>query len=205
LLLIIALLGDLRTAMRGRQAERERLAALNRPEALRLGVSDRRYEDPQGRFALTLPEPWLRLDGKQAEPYAVIFQGPKDIEIRVLVTDLPHDRFDLLLAQIRGRELELDLQMNIRTVDFLGRPAVERYSRLPRSGVYALDFLVGHTAHHVLVSIPLPDFDGLLPVAKEILQTYEAPAGRRWTPPPDSGEEAPPTEDGKTKAISPSP
>ncbi len=181
-LLIVALLADLRGAMRRRQAELARLTALERPEALALGVADERYEDPAGRFALTLPAPWVRLSGEQADPYTAIFRGPRNIEISVVVSELPHDRFDLLLAQIRGRDEQLEIRTNLRTVEFLGLPAAERQSRLPRSSVYALDFMVGRTAHHILVSIPHEEYARLLPMVREFLQTYEAPAGRRWSP-----------------------
>ncbi len=190
LLLILALLADLRNAMKRRQAELSQLKALERPEALLLGIADRRYESPGGRFAITLPEPWIRWDGKRADPYTAVFRGPQNIEISVVVSELPHDRFDLLLAQIRGREQQLEVQMNIRTIEFQGRPAIERRSRLPRNSVYALDFMVGNIAHHIIVSIPREDFDRFLSPVLDILQTYEAPAGRRWTRAPEVGAPA---------------
>ena len=179
-LLVGALLLDLRGAMRKRQEELRRLAALEQPEALMPGLDDTRYVDAQGRFAITLPTPWLRLSGIAADPYTAVFRGPRRIEISVVVTPLNHDRFDLLLAQIRAKMETLDLRFSrLNTVTFQGRPAVEREAILPRSRVYALDFLEGPVGHHILVSIPHEEYERLLPIVKEMLQTYEAPAGPR--------------------------
>jgi len=182
-LFVGALLLDLRGAMRKRQGELRRLAALERPEALMPGVDDTRYVDPEGRFAITLPTPWVRISGVAADPYTAVFRGPRRIDISVVVTPLNHDRFDLLLAQIRHKMDSLDLKSaQLTTIKFQGRPAVERQAVLPRSRVYTLDFLEGHVGHHIVVSMPHEDYDRLLPVVKEILETYEAPAGRRGGP-----------------------
>lgn len=181
--------------MRRTSLERERIEALERPESLMLGLSDQRYVDPEGRFALTLPAAWLVREGAAADPYTVGFRGPRDIDIAILVSDLPHDRFDLLLGQIRGKEQQLDIRMNIREIEFQGRRAAERQSRLNFSSLYMLDFMDGHRAYHLVASIPREHYENLLPVVKEVIATLEVPAGRRWPAPPGGGA---PQEDQST-------
>ena len=183
LLLVAALIADLSGAVRRGNPERARIEALESPEAYVLGLSDQRYVDPQGRFALTMPAAWIPRDGDAADPYTAGFRGPSDIDISILVSDLPHDRFDLLMAQIRGQEERLDVNMNIRRIEFQGRPAVERHSRLTRVSLYLLDFMDGRRAYHMVANMPREDYEKLLPVVKEVLETLEAPAGRRWPPP----------------------
>lgn len=176
LLLVAALLLDVRRALRRGAAERARLAALERPEAMMLGIADRRYEDPLGRFALTTPAPWLVSGPAPDGEHAAIFFGPKNLELRVVVNELPHDRFDLLLATIRGQREKLDIEMNIRRIEFQGRPAVERRVRLHRVRLFMIDFLEGRVAHHLQVSAPHEVFETVLPIALEVLETYVAPA-----------------------------
>ncbi len=180
LLAVLALSLDLRGALRRGAAERERLAALERPEAMMLGIADRRYEDPLGRFALTTPAAWLAEGPAPDGAHAAIFHGPKNLELRVVVHELPHDRFDLLMATIRGQQERFEIGMNIRRIEFQGRPAAERRVRLNRARLYMLDFLDGRTAHHLQVGAPHEQFEAALPIALEVLQTYEAPAGRRF-------------------------
>lgn len=192
--------------MRRAGLERARIEALERPESLVLGISDQRYVDPDGRFALTLPAAWLVRTGAAADPYSVGFRGPRDIDIAILVSDLPHDRFDLLLGQIRGKEQQLDIRMNIREIEFQGRRAAERQSRLNFSSLYMLDFMDGHRAYHLVASIPRDQYENLLPAVKEVIATLEAPAGRRWPPPnaptseePGASQEGQNTEDSATQ------
>ena len=195
LLLVAALIVDLSGAVRRGNPERARIEALESPEAYVLGLSDQRYVDPEGRFALTMPAAWIPRDGDAADPYTAGFRGPGDIDISILVSDLPHDRFDLLMAQIRGQEQHLDVKMNIRQIEFQGRPAVERHSRLTRVSLYLLDFMDGHRAYHVVANMPREDYEKLLPVVKEVLDTLEAPAGRRWPPSAAPAAPDPPAAD----------
>ncbi len=191
LLLVAALLVDLTRAMRRGNPDRARIEVLESPESYVLGIADQRYVDPQGRFALTMPAAWIPRDGDAADPYTAAFRGPADIDIAVLVSDLPHDRFDLLMAQIRGQEDRLDIGMNIRRIEFQGRPTVERHSRLIRVSLYMLDFMDGHRAYHIVATMPREKYEKLLPIVKEVLGTLEVPAGRRWTPPPPDGPPPP--------------
>jgi hypothetical protein len=151
------------------------------PSALTLGLDDRVYSDPDGRFSLTIPAAWSVRTGGQAEPQDVVFRGPLGLEVWVRLTDLGHDRFERMSDEIRKIEESFGVNQNIRVTTFLGRPAIERRMRLFDKEAMTLDLLIGSTNHHVQLASRREAFDSLLPLLRGILDTYTpggaAPSG----------------------------
>lgn len=148
------------------------------PLALVMGVQDQRYVDPGGRFAITFPRGWIVRTGPGVTEYAAVLRGPRDLEVCVQVNDIAHDRFDLLFREIRKIEEDYGLDMHITTnVPFQGRMAVERQIRLFEKTVFAIDFLDGHTAHHLQGAAPRDRFAQYEPLLRKIVETYEARPG----------------------------
>ncbi len=166
-LVVAALAADLGGAFR-----RSRPPA-DDPAALVLGIRDRVYEDPAGRFRLVLPAAWQVADGVEAAPYDAVFRGPRGLEVYVRVTPAGHERFRVLLREIRKIEREWGLNMNIRTNTFRGALCAERTVRLVEQQVRAVDFLVGRTAHHLQFAAPRDDFDRYGGLFDALLAGYE--------------------------------
>lgn len=171
LVLVVALVVDLTLAgrkFRGRPV----FPAAEDPGALSLGVRDRTYQDPQGRFQVTVPEVWAVLQGADIAPFDVRFGGPDDMELSVQATPAESDRFDLLLKKIRKIEENYGVNMNIRTNVFKGYPAVERTTRMVHKTVRAVDFIAQGRAHHLQAAAQRDSFETREAFLAELLQTY---------------------------------
>ena len=142
------------------------------PEALVLGIRDRVYTDPAGRFRLTVPAVWRVQTPPGGAAYDVIFRGPMDLECAVRVTPVSHQRFDRLLADIYAIEEQWGVNMNIQAQTVDDRPIVERRVRLIEQQVLALDFLHGAMAHHIQFGAPRDDFDRFEPLFRDIFESY---------------------------------
>jgi len=181
LLAIVALVRDMGTVSRLRASrgewDAEDIASLG------LGLSDARHVDPAGRFAVTLPSAWRAMRGEDVGTYAARFIGPRDIELSIRIAELPHGRFERLLRDTAKLEDDWGIPMNIRTNDLRGRPCIERTCRLVQQGVFAVDFLVGRTAHHLQFVAPREVQERLMPLFRDILATYD-PEPRSDVPPP---------------------
>lgn len=193
LALVAALVVDLtRTARRFR--DRPAIPSDQDPAALALGIRDRSYQDPQGRFRITVPEAWAVLRGEDIAPFDVRFAGPRGMEISLLAAPAESERFDLLLRKIRKIEDDYGVNMNIRTNVFQGYPSVERTTRMVHKTVRALDFIARGQSHHLQGSAPRETFADSEAFLTQLLGTYEpgpfpesaAPAAKPG--PPAAGE-----------------
>lgn len=142
--------------------------------AMVLGLNDRRYVDPQGRFALTVPAAWVVLTGAEVAPRAAVFRGPRGLEIWVDVGESPHRNMAELLQGLRDIENEFAVKMNITRVMFKGVPAYERMLPLSAKQVLAVDFLSGRMGHHLQAAAPVRQFSTYERFLRSILDTYEA-------------------------------
>ncbi len=140
--------------------------------AMVLGIADRRYVDPAGRFSITVPSAWAVRTGEQANPNDVVLRGPVGLEVWVRLADVGYDRFERLSDEIRQIEENYGINSNIRITMFGERPAVERHIRLFDKEAISLDFLVGTTNHHIQLAAQKERFEALEPLLRQILATY---------------------------------
>lgn len=186
LALVVALVVDLTRQFR-RLRERPVFPSAEDPAALALGVRDRVYRDPAGRFQVTVPEAWAVLTGEDIAPFDVQFGGPNDLTLAVQASPAASDRFDLLLKRIRKIEDNYGVNMNIRTNAFKGSPAVERTTRMVSKTVRAVDFIAQGQEHHLQAAAQRDSFEASEAFLLQLLQTYvpgPIPAGEGNLPVP---------------------
>ena len=130
------------------------------------------WRDPQGRFALTLPEGWQVRTGAAVAPRAALFRGPEGVEIEVEIRTLATPRLDALVAEFRAYEQEYGVQTHLRITRFGERPAIERRVRMFQKWNLVIDFLEGDQVHHLLAALPIRDAERFEPAIQAILNTY---------------------------------
>ncbi len=170
LLAVIALAADLTLRLRQDAAP----PVPSEADALVLGIRDRHYQDPAGRFHITVPAAWQVLRGEAAGGYNVVFRGPLGLECMIRVSDLDHDRFARLMQDIYAIEEQWGVNMNIQAKTWDDQPYVERRVRLLEQKVLAFDFLDGNVGHHIQFGAPRDDFDRFEPLFLDIIATYRA-------------------------------
>lgn len=142
--------------------------------ALVLGINDQRFVDAEKRFALTVPEGWIVRTGETVAPRAAVFRGPRYLEVWVSISDVPYDTPEKLKSDLYAIERHLSVNSHVTPVVFKGASAFERRYRLYASEVISLNFLIGHTAHHIEASAPGGQMASYEKLLRDILQTYEA-------------------------------
>lgn len=177
LLIVVAVAVDL--GRKGGVAPAVARRPVEDPAARVLGLNDRTYKDPAGRFEITVPAPWAVRDGADADPYTARFIGPGGMDLCVRLTPMDHDRLDLLEKEIRGIEFDRGLDTHIQPRFFNGRPVIERSLKLFAQELIMLDFMSGTTAHHIQAAAPRGTFERDSKLLWDILATYRVP-----TPPP---------------------
>ena len=142
--------------------------------SLVLGLNDRRYADPEGRFALTVPAGWIVRAGPEIAPRTAVFRGPRDLEIWVQVEETPHRTVQDMRREMGSIEETFGADMNITPVLFKGAPAIERMLPLAAHQVLTVDFISGRMGHHLQASAPRTRFASYERFLRAILDTYEA-------------------------------
>ena len=142
--------------------------------SLVLGLNDRRYVDPEGRFALTVPAGWIVRAGAEIAPRTAVFRGPRDLEIWVQAEETPHRTLQDMRRELWSIEESFGADMNITNVLFKGAPAIERMLPLASQQVLAVDFISGRMGHHLQAAAPRTRFASYERFLRAILDTYEA-------------------------------
>nr|MBP7275906.1 hypothetical protein [Kiritimatiellia bacterium] len=86
--------------------------------SLVLGLDDRRYVDPQGRFAITVPAGWIVRTGAEVAPRTAVFRGPRRLEIWVQTEETPHRNVKDMIREMWSIEKTFGADMNITNVLF---------------------------------------------------------------------------------------
>lgn len=150
------------------------------PASLILGVADRRYTDPEGRFAITVPAAWAVRPSDHRRPGDLAFttfRGPAGLEVWVRLTDVGYDRIDKLFEEVSRQGEQLNISMAPALVQHAGRPTVRRSVRFFDKEALLMDMLAGTTNHHVQLLAPADTFDRHRNLLEQILDSY--------TPAPD--------------------
>ncbi len=157
------------------------------PGAFVLGLDDRVYADPGGRFVVTIPAPWRVRTGARVEPDDVVLVGPNRIEFAVRVAQLDHRSFGRLMADVYARQDYWGIDMRIETFeDAGGRPVVRRRIRLIEHDILAYDFLEDAWGHHLRFRVPRGELDRYEPLFRELFEAYRA-LDPDAAPPADAG------------------
>ena len=154
------------------------------PGAFVLGLDDRAYTDPEGRFTAVVPAPWRVRTGPRVAPDDAVLVGPAQLEFAVRVTRLDHRSFSRLVADVYAIEDYWGIEMHIETVeDAQGRPIVRRRIRLMDREILAFDFLEGHWGHHLQFRAPRGELDRYTTLFLDLLAAYR-PHDPEAPPPP---------------------
>lgn len=175
LLLVLGLVADLRS-MSSRLGTFQRTGAESRrgdAADIAAGLDGPRYVDPSGHFSLVPPRNWVRLRPDPGSPFNVVFQGPygMDMGIQVVVTN--GLTFDRLVENLRRVERNLAANLPMEFAYVGPHRAIKRSAQLFKNKILMLDFVTGHLAHHVQVSMPPQLYDEYEPVFLRLMQTYE--------------------------------
>lgn len=137
-----------------------------------------RIVDPLKGFSIVKIPAWNMEGRNEWTPYDLTFRGPYRLHLSILVSDVPYDSYEALLKKIKRKEIDMSIRMHIEEIDFLNRPAVQRITTLHASKVWIIDFIEGHTAHHLLFSAPVEYFDAYQPVIRKYLESYRTTVDR---------------------------
>ena len=175
LLLLIGLLVDLRhvagrmgrfqrTGVEARQGDAADIVA---------GLEGPRYKDPSGWFSLVPPRHWVKVKPPADSHFNVVFQGPYGMDMGIQVVATNGLTFDRLVENLREVERRLAANLPMEFAYVGPHRAIKRSAQLYKSKILLLDFVTGHLAHHVQVSMPPSLYEEYEPVFLRLMQTYE--------------------------------
>lgn len=136
-----------------------------------------RYEDPAGRFSVSLPQDWeVRVAPDEQD--GVVMSGPLGMEVTVRVGAAEAGG----LAALRGRLEEIEQRLRVKTAIeetvFGGQPALRRTVPLNQSTLETVDFIAGSQAVHLMISAPRETFGDLRPVLIAVLESVRVGASQ---------------------------
>jgi hypothetical protein len=178
-LLLAALIADLSKMERSYNQSVSGVATT--PQEIILGLDGPVYYDPKGFFTIVPPTGWTVVSYPKDRPYSAVIEGPYGITISIMACSVEYNNLQPLLLQLNETEKQFGVDTHIEAVYFLGRPAIQRTSRLHHVKVYSIDFVENYVTHHMLCRIPPDLYDRYLPAITEVLNTYK-PCGGRTAP-----------------------
>lgn len=144
------------------------------------------YTDPKGFFTIAPPTAWTVQEYPQDPRGKVAFKDPKTgNELRVLAKATDISDIGALISNLKQKEQELGLTMNIEQTVFNGMPVVKRTSTVTMQGITRkmlwIDLLVDGYSHNIQYSSTPSGFDRGYDVAWKSIITY-APTHKQSTP-----------------------
>lgn len=170
LMIVLALIADLRSM--GRRRPLGYVDVTEELQQLVLGLDGPRYADPQQLFSIVRPAGWRMFTPPDSRPYNVIFRGPNQAAVSILVSRVPYNDLPSLMRAIEERERAAGIRTQVEALFFQGMPAVRRTAGLVTARVMSLDFVRDHVAHHILCEAPPELFDRYRPFFEDLLNTY---------------------------------
>ncbi len=159
------------------------------------------YRDPKGRFAVSYPADWSRVQSSDPQVALLVRAGPESQDsmlVRIVPLAQPVGPDQLAQAKkitddlVQGSDVEVVVEQQIEMdgvpgyyyLYTFGKPGSDRF------GIHAHYFLFNGSTMHVLVFQALPDthFVDLAPTFDRIARSYQVqPAPASGTPAPDGG------------------
>jgi len=145
------------------------------PSELLLAVTTatNRYQDPQGRFSITVPKGWKAMFGGANVEYDAKLEGPDRMFLQVIVAKAPGETLDNLKKTFTNIELETARMTHIEDMQLAGRPAISRFCRMDTVAFRAVDFLVGDTSFHLMGIIPREHFESHRAIIDALIETIQ--------------------------------
>lgn len=130
------------------------------------------YRDPKGFFEIVPPAEWRVQEYPRDPRGKVAFIGPNKIDLRVLVNTPDYNDIDGLINFAKSVEKKIDVNTNIKKIEFNGHPAIQRSLKFRGFKFYYVDFLIGRVAHNLGYGSPPKYYKKYLRVALASIATY---------------------------------
>lgn len=167
------------------------------------------YQDPKGRFALSVPKSWRQVSSSDPQVALLLRTRPGSQDsmlVRIVGLSRPVEPAQLDDAKkvtdrlVQSSDVQIKVQRQIQLAGLpgyyylytFGKPGSDRF------GIHAHYFLFSGSTMHVLVFQALPDthFVDLAPVFDRIARSYQVTPGKPSNPPASPAPPARPTPGG---------
>jgi hypothetical protein len=141
-------------------------------------LAEKEYTDPKGFFRISPPLGWRIQEYPQDPRGKVAFIEPENqAELRVLSKAVDIPDYDTLIQNLKNKENELGIKMNIEPLVFKGMPAVKRVTILTMQGITQkflwIDLLSNGVSHNLQYAATPSLFDKYYESAWKSMLTYE--------------------------------
>lgn len=137
-------------------------------------LSEKRYSDPKGFFKIVPPANWQIHEYPQDPRGKVAFYGPEEADFRVLAkVDTGLNTFEDLWEALKEIESNIGIPTNMKKIDFLGWPAIQRTFSAKGHNMFSIDFIERNVWHNLFYGTLPSKYDKYLPVVVKSMNTYE--------------------------------
>ena len=136
------------------------------------------YTDPKGYFKITPPLDW-RTQEYTSDPRGKVafISSAAQTDLRVLAKAVDIPDFDGLIKDLKDKESQLGVEMNIEPIVFKKMPAIKRIATITIQGVtmklLMIDFLINGVSHNLQYASTPNDFDNYYETVWNSMLTYE--------------------------------
>lgn len=136
------------------------------------------YTDPKGFFKITPPLDW-NIQEYPSDPRGKVafISSAAQTDLRVLAKAVDIPDFDGLIKDLKDKEIQLGVEMNIEPTVFKKMPAVKRVATITMQGVTVkllwIDLLINGVSHNLQFTSTPNNFDNYYEAAWNSMLTYE--------------------------------
>ncbi len=136
------------------------------------------YTDPKGFFKIIPPQGWQKQEYPQDPRGKVAFIAPvSQTDLRVLAKAVDIPDYETLIRNLKDKEKQLGVEMNIEPTVFNRMPAVKRLATITMQGVTLkflwIDLLIDGVSHNIQYSAPPSLFEKHRDTAWKSMLTYQ--------------------------------